>query len=113
MNDTANSLDESEFRLLIRTLRLGHRFVGGVYNHRELARNMTEIYLDESRFTLGGLREYVQAQLALGTERLDMDELEILEDINSILDKVVMPGQSPRAMTQEELDQELNEIRPV
>jgi len=105
-----------ECRLLVRTLLLGQRFIGGEYNRREFARNMTEIFLDEDQIAIGCLRDYVQQQLSIDPESihcLDLNEYEVLEDIQFILDKVVLPGQKPRAMTPEEIAQELSESNPV
>ena len=99
--------ENDQLRLLIRTLRLYRRYTANEYDRREFSRNLVEIYLDEEKMTMKLIREHVDHVLAKGGESYDNSDIEVCETLDAALDKVVMPGTSPRAMTEEEIQEEI------
>ena len=64
IGDPNPSSNDYDIKLMVRSLRLAFRFMASDYDRREFSRNMTEIYLDESRFTMGCLKTYIEHQFS-------------------------------------------------
>jgi hypothetical protein len=105
--------ENDQLRLIIRTLRLYRRYTANEHDRREFSRNLVEIYIEEEKMTVKRLREHVDRVLGKGGESYDLSDIEVCEILDIILDKVVQPGDKPRAMTNEEINAEMRSMRKV